>query len=217
MAIVSHDLRNPLHTIEMASTYLDLALSEYAADSPVRRQLGIVRRSAQRANRLIADLLDAGRMDAGTFSVSAIATSTTQLLRDAEEMLGPLASEAGVSLVVDAGAAEEIKADAPRVLQVFSNLGSNAIRFTRRGGTLTLSAHAADGVIRFSVADTGVGVAPSKLPSVFERNWQDPLTATQGAGLGLWISRGIVEAHGGRIEIASELDRGTTVTFTLPR
>ncbi len=217
MAIVSHDLRNPLHTIEMASTYLDLALSDYGAASPVRRQLGIVQRSAQRANRLIADLLDAGRMDAGTFSVSTTATSTTQLLRDAEEMLGPLASEAGISLVVDAGANEQIMADAPRVLQVFSNLGGNAIRFTRRGGTLTLSAQAAEDGIRFSVADTGVGVAPDKLASVFARNWQDPLTATQGAGHGLWISRGIVEAHGGHIEITSELERGTTVSFTLPR
>lgn len=217
MAIVSHDLRNPLHTIEMASTYLDLALSDYGAASPVRRQLGIVQRSAQRANRLIADLLDAGRMDAGTFSVSTTAVSTTQLLRDAEEMLGPLASEAGISLVVDAGANEQIMVDAPRVLQVFSNLGGNAIRFTRRGGTLTLSARAGDEGIRFSVADTGVGVAPEKLSSVFARNWQDPLTATQGAGLGLWISRGIVEAHGGHIEIMSELQRGTTVSFTLPR
>ncbi len=217
MAMVSHDLRNPLHTIEMASTYLDLALADHAESSPIRRQLGIVQRSAQRANRLIADLLDASRMDAGTFSVSPAPTSTAQLLREAEEMLAPLANASGVALVVEPSTSEPLLTDAPRVLQVFSNLGGNAVRFTRRGGTIRLSAQPGDGVVRFAVADTGTGIAPQKLPSVFERNWQDPSTATQGAGLGLWIARGIVEAHGGTIEIASEIDRGTTVTFTLPR
>ncbi len=217
LAIVSHDLRNPLHTIQMASSLLlDLAPND---DRRVvtRHQVEIVMRSVRRANRLIADLLDATRIEAGTFAITPRPASIEELVREVVELLSPLAAVEGIAVEseVEPGL-PKVRADVERVLQVFSNLGGNAVKFTTTGGRITIRAASAGDQIRLSVEDSGAGIAPTDLPHVFDRYWQGRDRARLGAGLGLWIAKGIVEAHNGCISVKSTAGVGTTVSFTLP-
>ena len=217
LAIVSHDLRNPVQTITMASTLL----LELAPDDDrrvvARKQVEIVQRAASRANRLIDDLLDATRIDSGTFSVDVRPTRIETLLRDAVELLTPLAHAGGIELVRTCDPdMPQARADSQRILQVFSNIGGNAIKFTPKGGRLTLAATERDAMIVVTVADTGRGIASDDLAHIFDRYWQARSREHLGAGLGLWITKGIVEAHGGAIDVQSEVGKGTTVRFTIP-
>lgn len=217
LAIVSHDLRNPVQTIVMASTLLlELAPTDDRRLA-ARKQVEIVLRAASRANRLIDDLLDATRIDAGTFSVDATPTRVEPLLREAIDLLTPLAAAAQVELThsLDDDLAL-VKVDSQRILQVFSNLGGNAIKFTPKGGKVELNAAMCDGEVCLTVRDSGRGIAGEDLAHIFDRFWQAHGRQRHGAGLGLWIAKGIVEAHGGRIEVESEPGSGTLVRFTLP-
>ena len=108
------------------------------------------------------------------------------------------------------------RADSQRILQVFSNIGGNAIKFTPKGGRLTLAAGLCDSMLVLTVTDTGRGIASDDLAHIFDRYWQARGRERVGAGLGLWIAKGIVEAHGGEIEVQSENGNGTTVRFTIP-
>jgi len=217
LAIVSHDLRTPVQTITMAAVLLlELAPNDDRRVA-ARKQVEIVQRAASRANRLIDDLLDATRIDAGTFSVELRPTRIETLLRDAVELLTPLAHASGIELVSTFGPDMPLAhADAQRILQVFSNIGGNAIKFTPKGGRLTLTTTERDGAIVITVTDTGRGIASDDLAHIFDRYWQARSRDRLGAGLGLWITKGIVEAHGGAIDVQSETGRGTTVRFTLP-
>ena len=217
LAIVSHDLRNPVQTIVMASTLLlELSPADDRRRIP-RQQASIVLRAANRASRLIDDLLDATRIEAGTFAIELAPVAMDALLREVIELLQPLAMAAGVDLVADVSdEIPPILADSQRLLQVFSNLGGNAIKFTPQGGRVLIAASVdADG-LRLSVVDTGRGIARTDLAHVFDRYWQGRERKQAGAGLGLWIAKGIVESHGGTIEVESEVGAGTTVRFTLP-
>jgi signal transduction histidine kinase len=128
-----------------------------------------------------------------------------------------LASEASIDLRLDLeDDLPEIWADQDRLLQVLENLIGNAIKHTPEGGCITITAVPGPGEIRFSVADTGAGIPDHCLPHVFERFWQAERASREGAGLGLPICKGIVEAHGGRIWAESTLGRGTSVFFTIP-
>ncbi|MEO7996240.1 MAG: ATP-binding protein [Gemmatimonadaceae bacterium] len=217
LAIVSHDLRNPVQTIVMATTLLlELAPADDRRQA-ARKQVEIVLRSASRANRLIDDLLDATRIDAGTFSIEVSPTRVEPLMRDAIDLLTPLAAAAQVELTHSLSPDMPLAlVDSQRVLQVFSNLGGNAIKFTPRGGRVLLAAAAVNGSVCLTVTDSGRGIASDDLTHIFERFWQAHGRERLGAGLGLWIAKGIVEAHGGQIEVESEANVGTTVRFTLP-
>lgn len=217
LAIVSHDLRNPVQTIVMATTLLlELAPTDDRRQA-ARKQVEIVLRSASRANRLIDDLLDATRIDAGTFSIEVSPTRVEPLMRDAIDLLTPLAAAAQVELTHSlANDLPLALVDSQRVLQVFSNLGGNAIKFTPRGGRVQLAASVISGSVCLTVTDSGRGIASDDLAHIFERFWQARGRERLGAGLGLWIAKGIVEAHGGHIEVESEANVGTTVRFTLP-
>ena len=217
LAIVSHDLRNPVQTIAMATTLLlEIAPSDDRRIA-ARKQVEIVLRAASRANRLIDDLLDATRIDAGTFSIDAIPTRIETLLRDAVDALTPLASAGAIELVSTIEPDLPLaRADSQRILQVFSNIGGNAIKFTPKGGRLTLAAGLCDSMLVLTVTDTGRGIASDDLAHIFDRYWQARGRERVGAGLGLWIAKGIVEAHGGEIEVQSENGNGTTVRFTIP-
>lgn len=217
LAIVSHDLRNPVQTIVMATTLLlELAPSDDRRLA-ARKQVEIVLRAASRANRLIDDLLDATRIDAGTFSIDVTPTRVEPLLRDAIDLLTPLAAAAHVELTHTFDADLPLAVvDAQRILQVFSNLGGNAIKFTPRGGRVQLHASMRDGAVCMTVSDSGRGIAKNDLAHIFDRFWQAHGRQRLGAGLGLWIAKGIVEAHGGTIEVESEANVGTVVRFTLP-
>lgn len=217
LAIVSHDLRNPVQTIVMASTVLLQLAPDDDRRVAARTQVEIVLRAASRANRLIDDLMDATRIDAGTFSIDVVPLRIEPLFREAADLLAPPAAAGGIDLVVSLEEDMPLAlADAQRILQVFSNIGGNAIKFTPKGGRVTLSAVARPGSVLVSVTDTGRGIASDDLAHIFDRYWQARGRERLGAGLGLWIAKGIVEAHGGHIDVESARDTGTTVRFTLP-
>lgn len=214
LSIVAHDLRNPLGRILMGA---DLLLDISDGDETQRRQLQILRRAADGMNRLIQDLLEVSRIESGGgLAIQPEQQSVAPLITHACEMLRPAAEEKGLALDCDRSADDlTVKADRDRFLQVMSNLIGNAIKFTERGG-VTVRANRDDGGVRFSVVDTGPGIPAEALDHLFERFWQARQSRRGGAGLGLAITRGIIEAHGGQIWVESEVGRGTTFHFTLP-
>ena len=139
------------------------------------------------------------------------------LIDDAIELLQPLAASRRITLVTRSDSLLPcVIADRERILQVFSNLGGNAVKFTPEGGVIEISASASDDVVEFSVRDTGAGISPDDLPHIFDRFWQATATRRNGIGLGLAIVRGIVQNHGGEIHVESSPGRGTQFRFTLP-
>ncbi|MEO8193052.1 MAG: ATP-binding protein [Gemmatimonadales bacterium] len=217
VAIVSHDLRNPIHTIHMAASFLlDIAPS---TDRRVqaRRQLEVIQRSATRANRLIQDLLDVARIQAGGLAVDPVPVEVKALVQEAVESATPLATAAQIKVSSDVPEPiPPVASDRERVLQVFANLIGNAIKFTPKGGEIRILTALDSAEVRFTVTDTGPGIPPEHLDHVFDRYWQAKSTAKLGTGLGLSIAKGIVEAHGGRIWVESPPNCGAEFNFTLP-
>jgi two-component system, sensor histidine kinase and response regulator len=212
LATVSHDLKNPLGTIyTSAALLLEMEMSPEAQ----LRQIDIIRRTAQRMDRLIQDLLDVSRMEAGRFTVEAAPESVRSLVLEARELLDGLGQAKKIELVHELPATDVfVNADRNRVLQVFSNLIGNAVKFTAEGGRVVVGASTDQDGVRFYVTDTGVGIAESDLPRIFDRFWHSGEAG--GSGLGLAIAKGIVEAHDGRIWAESS-GRGSTFAFTLPQ
>jgi len=224
LAIVSHDLRNPL-VVVLASSAL-LLKSSLPPDQPgkegrARRQVEAIERAGNRMNRLIRDLLDFAAIQAGHLSVSSHPREVGTLLREVFDALEPLAATKSIKLVDGSpeNSGLHISCDHDRVIQLFSNVVGNAVKFTPEGGTVILRADPDDAMVRFSVADDGPGIALEELPYVFDRYYQARRRNRDGIGLGLSIARGIVEAHGGRIWVESPTAAGgggTTFFFTLP-
>ncbi|MBV9774733.1 MAG: PAS domain S-box protein [Gemmatimonadetes bacterium] len=216
LGIVSHDLRNPVHTAFMSSSLL-LDLLEDGGESIQRKQLGIIKRATERMNRLIGDLLDVTRLESGRLVLYPSSVEVPDLLREVREIFEPLAAERSLELEVRTeDTPASVCIDPERILQVFTNLVGNAAKFTPAGGRIGIRAWRADGAVCFSVADTGPGIPRADLPRIFDRFWQAKQTAREGTGLGLPIARGIVEAHGGSIRVESTVGEGTTFVFTLP-
>ena len=216
LRIVSHDLKNPLHTIGMSAQLL----AEDGLPAEARAaQVGVIIRTVRRADRMVRDLLDAARLQTGhALAVSPEPVAVHTLLDEAVEALRGQARERGQALeCAPRPGTRRVLADRDRVLQVFSNLIGNAVKFTPDGGTVVVREEAdADGWVRFSVQDTGPGIAEEDVPNLFRPFWQARDTASLGSGLGLSIARGIVEAHGGRMEVRSRPGAGSTFSFTLP-
>jgi len=214
LGIVAHDLRNPLNTIHMAT---ELLIEEPGPETARVSQLRIIQRSGERMNRLIQDLLSVTTIEAGRLSIVPKKVTVHDLFRDAAEMLEPIAREKSITLtVMAADDLPAVRADSARVLQVLSNLVGNAIKFTPAGGTITLSAARTDGPVQCSVSDTGPGIPQAQIPRLFGKFWQAKRGDGRGVGLGLAIARGIVEAHGGTIDVRSEMGRGSVFSFALP-
>jgi len=213
LKIVSHDLRNPLHTIAMsASLLLDVPLAADQQAGHLKR----IKRAGERMNRLVQDLLDVAKLEAGRVGINARLLDVEPLLREAHEMLAPLAEEQSITLELDvASELARITADAGRVLQVISNLVGNAIKFTPKGGRIVLRAQPSPGGVHFSVNDTGQGIPPEQLERIFGRFWQADAADRRGIGLGLTIAKGIMDAHGGRLWVESTVGEGTTFHFVL--
>jgi signal transduction histidine kinase len=213
LKIVSHDLRNPLHTISMcASLLLEVPMP------PDKQAVHLTRmkRAGERMNRLVQDLLDVAKLEAGRVAISTRPVSVAPLVTEASGMLAPIAAEKQLRLeTVMADGLQQVVADEGRVIQVLSNLVGNAVKFTPPGGTITIRAEDAPGGVRFSVSDTGVGMTPEQLSGLFGQFWQANPADRRGIGLGLSIAKGIVEAHGGRIWVESQPGVGTTFHFTL--
>jgi signal transduction histidine kinase len=167
--------------------------------------------------RLVTDLLDVARIESGTFAIRQERVDTSTLLHEAVELCEPQALAMHVAL--GAEVSDDVKpmlADRDRLLQVLSNLLGNALKFSDAGGKVVVRAANTDGAVQLSVEDSGHGIPKDDLPHVFERFWKANRASRAGAGLGLAICKGIVEAHGGRIWAASTLGRGTTLHFEIP-
>ena len=220
LAIVSHDLRNPLNTIQMSSSFLLDVLAEPGvniATVPITPQLEIIRRATRRANALIQDLLDVSRIDAGTLAVANAPTSAERLLQDAALEQEPIVLAKNLAFVHEwTGPDVDIAADRSRIGQVFANLVGNAVKFTASGGTITLRGSRTGDHVTYEIADDGAGIATEHLPHLFDRFWQATQASRAGAGLGLFIVKGIVDAHGGHVDIVSTPGAGTSFRFTLP-
>jgi PAS domain S-box-containing protein len=216
LAVVAHDLRNPLNTVSMSCSLLLESAS--GSERPTeQKQLSIMRRATERMNRLIHDLLDVKRIEQGRLAVDPRPETMSAIIRDAVDMLRPLADAQAVALESEIpDDLPKVLADPPRIQQVLSNLVGNAIKFTPRGGRITLRANPESAEVRLAVIDTGPGIPPDQLPHVFGRFWQARTSDTRGIGLGLAIARGIVEAHRGRIWVESRLGEGSAFYFTVP-
>jgi len=215
LSIVAHDLRNPLGTILMQASMLRRKGGELERRS--RKPGEVIERAATRMNHLIQDLLDVARMEGGRLTIERERVSAGQIIADAVQTLAPLAASASLELTLQAERElPELWADRNRVLQIFENLVGNAIKFTEPGGRITVGAAPGEGHVLFWVADTGIGIADEHLPRLFERLWQASKAGQHGAGLGLPIVKGIVEAHGGRIWVETKLGAGSAFFFTIP-
>lgn len=216
LGIVAHDLRNPLSTI-----LTQVWVLKRRGPEPERRSqkpMDVIERAAKRMNRLIQDLLDVALMEAGQLTIERAQLSAGGLVVEAVDLQRPLASSSSLELRVEVDPdVPDVLGDRDRLLQVFENLIGNALKFTKAGGRITAGAASRDDEVVFRVSDTGSGIASENLPRVFDRFWQATRAGRQGGGLGLAITKGIVEAHGGRIWVQSTAGSGSTFFFTIPR
>lgn len=214
LAFVSHDLRNPLGLVQtVGRMLLDMTLPEAQRYDLVQR----VVRTAEQSDRLVGDLLDVARIEAGGFVIEPEAVRPAELLSDANEAMGEAARTAGVELQTqEAEQLPAVRADRDACRRVLSNLLSNAIRYTPAGGRILVRAAAAHDVVRIEVSDAGPGIPEDERARILERYWQALRAKRAGAGLGLAIVKGIVEAHGGEVGVDSEVGEGSTFWFTLP-
>jgi signal transduction histidine kinase/FixJ family two-component response regulator len=217
LAIVSHDLRNPLATILMSTEQLDRTAEKTPLDADrTRRLVQRIHRCAARMNHLIQDLLDLASLDSGRFSITKDSVSAEALVHEAAGLMAPLARARGIDLTPDVPPGlSAVECDRQRLLQVFENLVGNALKFTPDGGRIGISARADAEQLILSVSDTGTGISADHVPHVFDRYWQSR-SGSGGVGLGLAIARALVEAHGGRIWVESEVGVGSTFWFTIP-
>jgi signal transduction histidine kinase len=215
LGVVSHDLRNPVAAVKMLSRTL-LGAQENDG-SQAHESIALIFQAAEQMDALIRDLLDVNRLDAGSLAISAVPVEPSALLTDSLQTLRPLVEEKGIDLDLQIETAlPKVAADRDRIQQTLSNLVGNAIKFSSAGSKIVVVARSDSESVVFSVLDNGRGIAAGDLPRVFDRYWQSSRTDRQGAGLGLAIAKGIVEAHGGRIWIESRPGEGTTASFTLP-
>lgn len=215
--IVAHDLRNPLTTVKMIADLISRDVSICANPAALRKHLDVQRHAVMQMNRLIEDLLDVARLDEGKMALFASPCNPAVLVDEGIRMYEVQAQQKSIELVADAAPnLPDIRADVDRIDQVLSNLIGNALKFTDPGGRIEVGAAAFEGGVTFSVSDTGCGIPPEQISHLFNRFWQAEKGARHGAGLGLEIAKGIIEAHGGQIWVESELGVGTTFFFFLP-
>ena len=218
VSVVAHDLRNPVSAVKMLSAALLRGPDAGKLSGESGEQLRLIQQAALQMDRLIQDLLDVTRVETGRLVLETTPIRAGALLESALETLRPLVEQAGLELVEHLPTdLPVVAADEQRVAQVLSNLVGNSIKATTRG-RITVSASVDGPMLRISVSDTGAGIPAEQLTHVFDRFWQSATSTirTRGAGLGLPIARGIVEAHGGRIWGESQAGAGATFHFTLP-
>jgi PAS domain S-box-containing protein len=215
LGVVSHDLRSPLSSIAMCAS----ALLQNADTPPetVRRILEAIHHAAESTSRLIRDLMDVASIEAGRLALEPREEAPATILQQAVELFAAAALDRGVALQTSVEAdLPPVRADAERVIQGLGNLVANALKFTGPGGRIILHAERDPEGVRFGVDDTGVGIANGDLPHVFDRYWQKGHGGERGAGLGLAIVRGIVDAHGGHVGVESTPGKGSHFSFTIP-
>jgi PAS domain S-box-containing protein len=212
LGIVSHDLRNPLTKIALSA---DLLVEAALHEQP--DLIEMIRASARQMQRLIQDLLDVARMETGGLSLAEEKMDPVPLVREMCESHEAIARQKQQKIVCEIEAnLPDICGDRERLVQVFGNLIGNALKFTPERGTITIAAQRVGNVVQFTVRDTGVGIPHSDLKRVFTPYWQAKKTAHLGAGLGLAIVRGIVEAHDGKVWAENGQGGGAVFHFTIP-
>jgi PAS domain S-box-containing protein len=215
LRVVSHELGGPLSVISIAVDGI-LASAE-TQSAGVRESAAILKRAAEWMERLLRDLGDVASMEAGRFTMEPTHETPRALVTQAAEMFRGSARDRGIALeAITAPDLPVLVVDPSRVLQALANLVTNALKATKHGDRITLRAERDPLGVRLSVEDTGTGIAPENLPHVFDRRWQQQHHTNAGLGLGLFIARGIVEAHGGVLQVESTEGEGSRFSFTLP-
>jgi PAS domain S-box-containing protein len=216
LSFVSHDLKNPLMGILLST---ELLLNRAPSEERRRgwRQLDRIRRGVQQMRHMVDDLLDASSIDGGRLAIDLAEYQASEVFEEALELLRPIAQDKAIELETDLrGADLKLVCDRHRLIQVLYNLIGNALKFTPRGGRVTLSTESADKELLVTIQDTGPGISPDLMPRLFQQYAQDQKVARMGRGLGLFISRGIVRAHAGRIWADPDAHPGAKFQFTLP-
>ncbi|MGH8416163.1 MAG: ATP-binding protein [Pseudomonas sp.] len=218
VAVVSHDLRSPLTAIVMQCGMMQRLVVADASPTSKRLHSAIetLQRATARMTHLLEDLLDISKIEAGRYSISPQPVEVSQLFEDAWSLLTPVAQSKFIDLTFATEPTLKIMGDPERMFQVLSNLIGNAIKFTPRQGRISVAAVIEGDAAVISVTDSGVGIAPDQVPHVFERYWRIREGNPTGTGLGLYISRGIVRAHGGELTASSEPGVGSVFRFTVP-
>jgi len=213
LGVVAHDLRNPLNLIQMTA---ELMIDEVLPLAKRREMLDIALRAAKQMNRLIDDLLDTVRLQAGRLSLDVEEVSVDAIMKQAEETYRPLAQRRHLHFETAAQDGAMVRADPARVSQIVGNLIGNAIKFSREDGSVKLRATSEDKQVVFQVVDDGPGIPPDNMSHLFDNFWQARKNDRRGVGLGLAIVKELVEAHGGKIWVESQVDHGSTFSFSLP-
>jgi len=221
LAVTTHDLRSPLTVISgVISFFTSGRLGELSPEQ--KNMVSMMERNTQNLIELVNDLLDAAKLESGSLQLELADVDLPALVHEICEPFEQIVREKGLTLKQEDAPADlpPVRADRPKLRRAVVNLLSNALKFTPTGGSVTVSVERVGGdAVRLSVTDTGVGIAADDLPSLFDKFEQARHRATRGekgTGLGLYITRQLVELHGGTISVESEVGRGSTFSFTLP-
>lgn len=214
LSVVSHDLRTPLSIVSLCAQRLVGQFPEL--DSDARRTAETILRAVARSNRLVDNLLGEARLRHSGVVLERREHAVDDLLGDLND-LRPLALQRGLVLEVEhVQRPRTLFCDRQKMSQVLSNLVGNAIKFSPAGATVSVWAEDGEGGMRFAVRDRGVGIPADALPHLFERYWQSPGHSLPGVGLGLYIAKGIVDAHGGAISVDASEGKGSTFFVSIP-
>jgi signal transduction histidine kinase len=217
LGIVSHDLRDLLGGIVTSAELIAKSAGGTKESEITGVETKRIKRYAARMNRLVEDLLDVASIDAGKLAVKPVRGDVTTLIQEAAETFRAPALAKGIALAIELHEQPLFaRLDHDRSLQVLGNLISNSIKFTPKGGRVAIGARRDGHQLRVSVSDTGSGIAAESLETIFDRFWQTGRNDRRGLGLGLYISRCIVEAQGGKIWAESRPGEGTQVFMTFP-
>jgi signal transduction histidine kinase len=219
LALTTHDLRSPLTVISgVISFFTSGRLGELSPEQ--KNMVAMMERNTQSLIELVNDLLDASKLESGTMRLEMASIDVRGVVDELRESMEPMAKEKGIEMVEHLPAdLPPVEADRAKLRRILLNLLSNALKFTQKGGRVEVRVEQQDGQVLISVSDTGVGIAPEDVARLFDKYEQARSRATRGekgTGLGLYITRQLVELHGGKIKVNSEVGKGSTFSFTLP-
>jgi signal transduction histidine kinase len=219
LALTTHDLRSPLTVISgVINFFTSGRLGDITPEQ--KNMVAMMERNTQNLIELVNDLLDASKIESGTMRLDAATIELRGLVSELQEQMQPLAHEKEIALEEDVPEdLPPLRADRAKLRRILVNLVSNALKFTPKGGRVRLGAAREGSFVRVSVTDSGVGIPPEDLHDIFDKYAQARSRATRsekGTGLGLYITRQLVELHGGKISVQSEVGKGSTFSFTIP-
>ena len=217
IGVISHDLRDPLSSMNLSLVVLRKLLAP-ALSGSADTMLRSMERAITQMRGLITSLLEISALEAGKLTLNRTAISARDLVRDCADVLIPLASDKRIDFHLTLPEQDvTVLADREHLHQVYSNIVGNAIKFTNEGGRIELVLKEAEDAVVFEVKDTGAGISPEELPHIFDRFRRARGAQGRGFGLGLAIAKGIVEAHGGSIHVASTPGKGSIFCFEIPK